>query len=1230
MFYASIAISVFALFISPLFTYNKSEKKDAYQWWHVPCFALLYIVVMYLLFHLGNVSSWPGFNMLYNDFAVEAVYVLACALVWQVVSLLLRQSAVHKRLIPFYRKVFANKGENGDKVLPFPYFIDQAGAVRARVGKPFYRRMLQGIILGVALIYMLYFLIMELTGIKFYLLSSFALFGLLPLTDYFHYLKAAVPDEEKKKKTATNRTRDDNLPPSDMEKLWEQYAEMFTNYSVAWARKYHKDEESGKNNADIIENLMLDLTKTTSSKGADGFIENGNLVDVFTRIEPLFNWEEENGRLVLVIIDMPNHFSGHSFLQEMAEELRVILHKGKDLKAYDEYSSETELNSSVVVASLSVLSQRDLDQEWMKRIGLVIVVNQLDKSVSNLCECRKFSYLLHALNKQYQLLFITPLLREIDPTLKNTWLTGSNTLERKLIQYPTGYHQFFIAYNLEDYLERLQKILTVLPSEPLSAGTEMIPIALSRMFGGEEKNVTPVHLLDLAYSNVIEGVEELGKLHNNNLAPVREEDRAKHIHFHLQPFEKVDEAQVFAVIFDRDNNAPAAYSKWVYLGRQENFSVVLSRPYLFRDYFNANFDFFVNAPFAALQPHPSKSRVTLAIILLEMLQKSEMSEQQLRSLLQDFYDEAAIQSVSEIIQQLFTTYFANDIAGKLRTRHHVAFDGSKYIHQNIYQLDFSDSVNLSYLDRITVKDESDNVLFTILKDLLPQNFDRGQTHSFYGKPYEITSFDSANKVLKVRAVNTRSVNVSFYKPVQRVSISGKRRAIEGMESSEVWTNSATGKEMRFDIAGFETNVAVETSRWYEFSHYSCYCPSFDATLMRERKYENGRVLKMTFHFLKTKTYLERKDDIRKSLQILLYEAMRSVFPHHAQYLIISSVGEGDAELPWIFNQFACNDKDEEDALSFYFTEDAHIDLGLIGALSKGDNLGVGYVFRYIFDYLMWLTEEEAAPVGTYDDFRRGKNHDKLAFLKYGRSQLPSYFDVDLLITFIRDFFCKEDGKILQGVAERMNRQELYGECDFCRKRMKNREMERLSDGRMRCPDCSKDAIDTDEAFLKLCDEVKAAFKTHLNIDFSHIPHTGKLIPAVELHKLGGKAFSITNGYDLRQLVGLACDRKDDVFYVENGYKPDATYGTIAHEMTHIWQYNDPDFIKLKEIHEELVEGLAVWTDLFLSEKRGVANVEGLREAWLARDDQYGRGLRFIMQTCPNDPYGYIHDEAKKL
>lgn len=141
-----------------------------------------------------------------------------------------------------------------------------------------------------------------------------------------------------------------------------------------------------------------------------------------------------------------------------------------------------------------------------------------------------------------------------------------------------------------------------------------------------------------------------------------------------------------------------------------------------------------------------------------------------------------------------------------------------------------------------------------------------------------------------------------------------------------------------------------------------------------------------------------------------------MFLQHAQNLVVASSGEGDRDLPWVFNTFSCEDQPEEGRLSFYFIEDAHIDLGLVGALSNRDNFGGKYLFRYIYDYLLWLKDGAPETADGYQSYLTGKQ-DKSAFLKYGRESLPAYFDIDLLISFLDDFFCDSDQTIRPAASQ---------------------------------------------------------------------------------------------------------------------------------------------------------------------------------------------------------------------
>ena len=80
--------------------------------------------------------------------------------------------------------------------------------------------------------------------------------------------------------------------------------------------------------------------------------------------------------------------------------------------------------------------------------------------------------------------------------------------------------------------------------------------------------------------------------------------------------------------------------------------------------------------------------------------------------------------------------------------------------------------------------------------------------------------------------------------------------------------------------------------------------------------------------------------------------------------------------------------------------------------------------------------------------------------------------------------------------------------------------------------------------------------------------------------------------------------------------------TMAHEMSHIWQYlnwNDRNIQKQygKENELDIYEGMAKWTEIqyaYLIGEPAAAKREEI--ITLARDDEYGRGFRRYLAAYP--------------
>lgn len=186
-------------------------------------------------------------------------------------------------------------------------------------------------------------------------------------------------------------------------------------------------------------------------------------------------------------------------------------------------------------------------------------------------------------------------------------------------------------------------------------------------------------------------------------------------------------------------------------------------------------------------------------------------------------------------------------------------------------------------------------------------------------------------------------------------------------------------------------------------------------------------------------------------------------------------------------------------------------------------------------------------------------------------------------------------------------------CDFCGTEIYGVEYETLADGRDRCINCSKTAIKTGEEFKKIFYDVKRNMESFFGIRIN----AGIKVEMVNsriLHKRLGKAFIPTPKSDGRVLGVAISDKTGYSLLVENGSPRMASMLTMAHELTHIWQYVNWDDKKIrkkygKNMRLEVYEGMAKWVEIqyaYLINEPATAKREEIITSH--RNDEYGYGF----------------------
>lgn len=200
--------------------------------------------------------------------------------------------------------------------------------------------------------------------------------------------------------------------------------------------------------------------------------------------------------------------------------------------------------------------------------------------------------------------------------------------------------------------------------------------------------------------------------------------------------------------------------------------------------------------------------------------------------------------------------------------------------------------------------------------------------------------------------------------------------------------------------------------------------------------------------------------------------------------------------------------------------------------------------------------------------------------------------------------------------------EAVNHCDFCGMPLSGVSYERLSDGRVRCNDCGATAITSVEEFKKIFYQVLEMMQNFYGTEYK-TPIIVKTADAKTIARGAGSVYRPSTEMTAR-VLGYA-QRKGKIFnlMVENGSPRLATIETMAHEMTHIWQYLNWDDRAIRAQYPEkwqrdiVYEGMAVWAAvqyLYLIGENSYAKQQEELES--RREDVYGIGFRMYLEKFP--------------
>lgn len=868
----------------------------------------------------------------------------------------------------------------------------------------------------------------------------------------------------------------------------------------------------------------------------------------------------------------------------------------------------------VIVASSEELYNADTTGDlWFNQLKTILFLN-----VTSIYQNPIFSNALMKRLKEpdrkdsnLQVIIVSDYRQSIEPAMRKNMLI--NPIEFRFTQDLSG-ELYVIVWKLENIEWFQQKIMSGDIGRFISAESALSVLAW-------EEGIEPITIVGQENIPIYEYIEELQQYKESLLGDIKSdnlsEDARDFIRYPLISWLIPDQKRAFILSRDSEYNITSSFNKWLPYAHESMFLHIISPPYLLRDYFTDNIEYFFESPFFPLTPRIMEDKLTIACSIVEKLLFSEVSEKNINREIGVLNKD--VMNIENALHGIIKDALNVDIirSNYLTTKYEYIFNEENNTFEEIkrYSLlpNIKDEANVSWMKTFEIIDTGDNILGTILSDHLQQTYLEGQIHSFSGKSFLVEHIDDKTSCLKVKHVTP--IDCMTYRPKIEITLGAgeKQGGRSHVEERYVKKEEISGGELTLKLC--EAGFKITTLGYFIFNSregiifHDKQNRFFRLNNILERHYPLGRFLQVEIN---NDLIRSNRQIIAYTLSVLLQEILPTLFPESYRFIhAVSPIHQHFEGKIKDLEYFPTLRNSADPNVVLYLFEDSHTNSGLIQCIYDE----WFHIIKLLDDYLAWLLNEEPRLTTPWTKPAIDKTH----FLKYGREDISEHLDLQAVRTILNSLLngqntLTQDRRKFNSDEKRATDIKMSSDirqCDFCGAELSSVEYEKLTDGRERCKTCRNSAVNTVKELDNVYQEARTYFNQNIKVKLK-LNILIEFTSAQRIQEVSRKDYIPTSNFDPRAVGTAIKEGGDYKIFIENGAPYHMTLATAIHELTHIWQFDNLNFEKMKADHGKMmIEGHAMWAELDCLEKYNLAPNYRKRES--SRQDDYGKGYRMILE-----------------